>query len=73
MVFDEQKNEFAPRYGYKRANDDLNDWAIPLKPGEDPFNDPFAQRKMDKKQRVLKNKGQQMRNIVSVLGMSNRL
>ena len=70
MVFDEKKNEFAPRWGYKRANEgDLNDWAIPVKPGDDPFEDAFAKRKIAKKERVLKNKSQQLKNLVIPLSI----
>ncbi|KNC79064.1 hypothetical protein SARC_08531, partial [Sphaeroforma arctica JP610] len=28
MVIDETTQEYAPRYGYKRANDDTKDWLI---------------------------------------------
>ena len=48
----------------QRANDDTKDWAIPVKPGDDPFEDPFEKRLLEKKQRVLKNKLNQIKNLV---------
>jgi regulator of ribosome biosynthesis len=30
MVWDEEKGDWAPRYGYKRANDDTKAWLIPV-------------------------------------------
>ena len=62
MVWDEQKKEWAPRYGYKRANDELRDWAIEVGPTDDPYQDPFQKRRMEKKERILKNKLKQLGN-----------
>lgn len=36
---------------------------VQVKQGHDPFEDPFEKAKMEKKQRVLKNKLQQIRNL----------
>ena len=30
MIFDEATQEWKPRFGYKRVNDDQNDWVIPV-------------------------------------------
>lgn len=62
MVWDEQRKEWAPRYGYKRANDELRDWAIEVGPNDDPYQDPFQKRRMEKKERIIKNKLKQLGN-----------
>ena len=61
-VFDEQTQEFRPRFGYK-SKGDLHDWAVPVKDGEDPYADPFAKAKLEKQSRVLKNKMAQIKNL----------
>ena len=67
MVIDKQTDEYAPRWGYKRANDNLNDWAMEVKPGQDSFENPFLKARTEKKQRVMKNKAQQLKNLVPPL------
>ena len=47
MVWDEERQVWAPRFGYGRANnpkDKLQDWVIEAKPGDDPSVDPFEAR-----------------------------
>ena len=61
MAFDEEKQEYAPAWGYKRT-DDLSDWAIEVKHGQDPMADPWTARKDAKKDRVDKNTRQNLRN-----------
>lgn len=63
MVWDEEKQAYAPRWGYKRANDDLNDWAVEVKQGQDPYADPWTERKEAKKERVAKNVRQMQNNL----------
>ena len=69
MVLDERTGEYKPRWGYGRANDDTNDWAIPVGPHDDPFADPFEARKIAKKERVLKNNLKQMANMDRAAGI----
>ena len=69
MVFDERSQTLKPRYGYGRANDDTKDWAIPVGANDDPYEDPFAKRDMEKKERVLKNQLKQMANVDRSLGL----
>ena len=69
MVFDEEKKEWAPTWGYKRAKDDTKDWAIPITGSMDPFADHFAVKKMEKKGRVLKNREQQVKNQARAAGV----
>lgn len=34
LVYDEEKKEYLPRWGYKRANNDNDEWVIEDKPSE---------------------------------------
>jgi regulator of ribosome biosynthesis len=63
MVWDEEKQEWAPRFGYKRAKDDSKSF-IELKPGQenDLSDDMFASTR---KANRMKNKASQMANEVS--------
>jgi len=63
MVFDEASQEYKPRWGYKRANDDTKDWLIEVPSNADPMEDQFAKRSTAKKERVAKNELQRLRNI----------
>mmetsp|Transcript_10452 Transcript_10452/g.20595 ORF Transcript_10452/g.20595 Transcript_10452/m.20595 type:complete len:389 (+) Transcript_10452:157-1323(+) len=62
MIWDEAKQEWAPRWGYKRGNDDQHDWLIEVKDSENPDTDKFAERRNAKKLRVLKNRKNYLRN-----------
>jgi len=65
MVWDEEKQIWAPRYGFGRANnpkDKLQDWLIEAKPGDDPSVDPFEARGQERKKKLTKQKEQQERN-----------
>lgn len=64
MVFDEESGEYKPRWGYKGINKGLEDQAIvEIKPGDDPFADPWAEDRKNKKERIDKNKKNQMKNV----------
>jgi len=63
MVYDENDDEYKPRYGYKRTNNGILDMpVIEVKKGEDPFADPWEAAREDKKLRVAKNTKQQLKN-----------
>lgn len=62
MQFDEDKEEWAPSWGYKRAGDDMKDWAVEMKAGD--AADPWTKRKQDKRARVEKNLKAQANNLV---------
>jgi regulator of ribosome biosynthesis len=52
MVYDENNEEYRPRFGYKRANSGIDEIPIvEVKKGQDPFADPWAEAKNDKKNR----------------------
>jgi len=63
LVWDENFQEWRPRYGYKRAGDQGPNvpW-IELKPGQENSEDPFADMRASKKAKVAKNMLQQIRN-----------
>ena len=64
MLWDEQKKEWRPRYGYQRANDETRDWAIEVGPNDNPYEDPFQARKVAKKEQDFReNKLKQLGNI----------
>ncbi|GBG26315.1 Ribosome biosis regulatory protein-like [Hondaea fermentalgiana] len=62
MIWDEAKQEWAPRWGFNRANDDQHDWLIEVKDNEDPDTDKFSERRNAKKLRVLNNRKKFLRN-----------
>nr|CAG8508423.1 11451_t:CDS:10 [Entrophospora candida] len=63
-VYDDVKDEWVPRWGYKGANnEELNDWLIPVPNNSDPYEDQFDKRRQDKKERINKNKAQQQKNL----------
>ncbi|XP_074659155.1 ribosome biogenesis regulatory protein homolog [Tubulanus polymorphus] len=63
MVWDDSAQEWKPRWGYKRANDDTKDWLIEIPDHKDPMEDQFAKRKHAKSERVAKNELHRLRNI----------
>ena len=64
MVWNDETQQWAPRYGYKRANDDGADWPImEVRAGDDPNADPWTLRKQEKKARVDKNETNRRRNV----------
>jgi regulator of ribosome biosynthesis len=73
MVFDESNQEYRPRFGYKGANSGIEEIPIvEVKAGQDPFADPWAEARQDKKNRVKKNEKNQLKNIGRALGKSGK-
>ena len=65
MIWDELHQEWRPRYGYGRANDEEDlPPVIELKPGDDPNIDPWSQARENKKARVDKNLKNKLRNSI---------
>ena len=63
MVWDEDHQRWAPRFGYGRANNAKEaPWLIEAKPGDDPSVDPFEVRAEARKERLNKQKRQEERN-----------
>jgi regulator of ribosome biosynthesis len=65
MVYDDEMDEYRPRYGYKRANGGIeNEAIVEIKPGDDPYADPWSASKQEKKERVQKNLKNQTKNLI---------
>lgn len=63
MVYDDVTGEYKPRFGYKRISNGLEDTPIvEVKAGDDPFADPWAEDRKNKKERIDKNKKNQAKN-----------
>ena len=63
QVFDEDSQEYKPRFGYKRIKNGLEDTPIvEVKKGQDPFADPWAEETKSKKDNIKKNLKNQQRN-----------
>ena len=63
MLFDETTEDWKPRYGYKRIKNGVEDIPIvEIKNGSNPFEDPWAKERLEKKQRVSKNLINQEKN-----------
>ena len=64
MIYDEESDDYKPRFGYKRANGGIEDEPIvEVKAGQDPFADPWAEDRAAKKQRVVKNTKAHLKNL----------
>lgn len=63
MVWDEEKKEWRPRWGYKRVDADSEKWCLEVPQNADKFEDQFAKLKKEKTERVAKNELQRLRNI----------
>lgn len=69
MLYDEDTGEYKPRFGYKRGNNGIEDIPIvEVKAGQDPFADPWAEERKTKKERVLKNQTNQVKNQMRAAG-----
>jgi regulator of ribosome biosynthesis len=70
MVWDEDNQEFRPSFGYKRAKGGVEDLPIvEVKAGQDPYADPWAVARKEKKERVNKNLQNQVKNKMRAAGM----
>ncbi|KAL9647760.1 hypothetical protein ABK040_001376 [Willaertia magna] len=66
LVYDAVHDEFRPRAGWGKANNkEETDWIIPAKEGDEKYEDPFLQRKIEKKERQQKLTKKQIKNIES--------
>ncbi|KAI8384418.1 ribosome biogenesis regulatory protein-domain-containing protein [Radiomyces spectabilis] len=66
MVWDDESQEFVPRWGYAGGKDKdklASDWLIEVPQDADPMEDQYAKRREDKKARVEKNAKRQKRNL----------
>ncbi|GAA96883.1 uncharacterized protein L969DRAFT_94860 [Mixia osmundae IAM 14324] len=64
LVFDEEKQDWVPSYGYKGKNKQTEDqWIVEVPNNADPSFDPVKASKDERKARKLKNEQQRLRNI----------
>lgn len=64
MLYDEVTGEYKPRFGYKGINSGIQEHAIvEVKSGQDPYADPWAEERKDKKERVAKNLKKHVKNL----------
>jgi regulator of ribosome biosynthesis len=70
MVWDENIKDWAPRHGFKsvKKNAERFEWAIEAKPGDDPNDDPFLKRRMQKQLDQSKQKFREVRNTLEAAG-----
>jgi len=68
MVWDEQKQQYLPRYGYKRANNLEEQWAFEAKGDDDGKEDPWQRMQREKNDRVSKNQKQHLSNLKAASG-----
>ncbi|RWS29529.1 ribosome biogenesis regulatory protein-like protein [Leptotrombidium deliense] len=64
LVWDEETQEWKPRYGYRSINSTKKDWLIEV-PGNntDPDVNMFEKKKEEKKERIAKNELKRLRNV----------
>ena len=64
MIWDEERQQYLPRYGYKRKKEGIEEYGVvEIKNGQDPYEDPFAKSKNEKKERIQKNLKAQAGNL----------
>ncbi|GAA5841036.1 hypothetical protein JCM9279_001296 [Rhodotorula babjevae] len=67
MVYDEERQEWVPRWGYKGKNKDKEEqWIHEVPNNADPNFDPRAAAKQERKARSLKNESQRLQNLQRV-------
>ncbi|XP_074605673.1 ribosome biogenesis regulatory protein homolog [Brevipalpus obovatus] len=64
LVFDELSKQWKPRYGYRRADQDGENWMAEVPGNKDPNTDMFAHFKENKKERIAKNEAQRLKNLM---------
>lgn len=73
MVFDDAQQEFIPRHGAKSAkNDSLNDWVMEIPQNADPYEDQYAKKRSEKKERIRKNEAKHKKNMQGGRGKSSK-
>ncbi|KAJ4957404.1 hypothetical protein NE237_024515 [Protea cynaroides] len=63
IVFDEQTGTWKRRHGYDRVDDDKDVPIIEAKMTDEPGEDPFAKRQVEKKERVEKQEKNRLQNL----------
>ncbi|OQV18812.1 Ribosome biogenesis regulatory protein-like protein [Hypsibius exemplaris] len=63
MVWDQTTREWKPRWGYKKAATEDDDWVTEVPKDSDGRNDPFTEKAKAKKERIAKNELQRLKNV----------
>ncbi|KAM0754979.1 RRS1-domain-containing protein [Meredithblackwellia eburnea MCA 4105] len=64
LVFDEEKQDWVPRWGYKGKNKETEDqWIVEVPNNKDANFDPVTASKNERKARKLKNESQRLKNL----------
>ncbi|KAJ7338883.1 hypothetical protein JRQ81_012785 [Phrynocephalus forsythii] len=65
LAWDAEAKEWRRRWGYKRAGGDpaRGDWLLEVPDSADPFEDQFAKRRQEKRERVARNELNRLRNL----------
>lgn len=63
LVWDEVSGQWRRRWGYQRARDDTKEWLIEVPGSAEPLEDQLAKRIQVKKERVVKNELNRLRNL----------
>ena len=64
MVLDGASEEYQPRYGFQRANDQSQEWIQEAKSSEETgVEDPWSKMEAQQKERVKKNEKQRLSNL----------
>jgi len=63
MEYDELREEYRPRHGYGKVNDDKDDWLLPHKEGKGDDYDPWEERAEAKRSKKEKQTMQEQRNM----------
>eukprot|EP01112_Ceratiomyxa_fruticulosa_P021986 TRINITY_DN7932_c0_g1_i1.p1 TRINITY_DN7932_c0_g1~~TRINITY_DN7932_c0_g1_i1.p1 ORF type:complete len:378 (+),score=110.65 TRINITY_DN7932_c0_g1_i1:177-1310(+) len=61
-VWDELHEEWKPRFGYNRANNEKDNWAVEAGPNDDPNTDPFTQKRAQTREAMQKQKERELKN-----------
>lgn len=61
-VFDEEEREWKPVKEYKKDKKE-KDWLVEVKPGDNPYDDPFEKKELEKKQKVVQNQLNRVKNL----------
>ena len=73
MLYDEDTDEYKPRFGYKRGHNGIEDTPIvEVKTGADPYADPWAEERKNTKQKVMKNLENQTKNQLRANGKNSK-
>ncbi|XP_064406159.1 ribosome biogenesis regulatory protein homolog [Halichondria panicea] len=63
MVFDEQAQEWKPRWGYNRVGDTKQNWMMEVPDNADPNEDQFEKHSKERAEKIAKNEYQRLSNI----------